>query len=266
MSTADEDPVDLTSIWHAYITACDRLGAGCVPEWYVGNRYFELGVIASVFTLVQLALIRYLGAHKRMRQARKDLAVAAYSMLLYWRQPRAIISSELRLLWANLRLLVLLAPPLVIGGVIFAGMWDTLSDRYGRGPAEVGTDIVMHVRPLSDSERLPEKGEIAAGAPGIGVTACVRVPEAGAVWARLSPGKEGVFHLSIVSGSPRRVLLNVACADAPVLPRQRVGGYEVGIGYPKRAWWGMARGWLVYFALVCLAAAAPLSRLLNRRR
>jgi len=252
-----------TSLFGAYIRLCDRTGQWCVPSWYVGNRTIELAVVACVFTLVQLVLIKHVGFQGRLRSIRRSMVASAYGMLLYWRRPRAIVVGELRLVGNSLTFLVFLLPSLVVGGLLFAGMWNTLSERYDRGPLEVGEEAVVRTSVSSDSERALTDCDTSGDARDLEITARVRAPAVRTVWTRVKPKRAGLLRLDVGQDRPVRCLLNVATWEAPVAPRRTTGGVEVNIGYPRRRWWGLRHGWLITFLVACVGAAWPLGRLLK---
>jgi hypothetical protein len=257
--------VTLKHVLELYLNMCGHVGGVLAPNWYLGNRYVELALVACVFTLVQVVVIRYAGFQARLRRARGNMVVAAYHMLLYWRRPRAIVSGEMGLLWNGLKFFVLLLPSLAIGGLLFAGMWSTLSGRYGHGPLSPKEEAVVRASVSSDSGRTLTDCDVSAGGQDLEVTAKVRIPAVRTVWTRVKPGRAGLFCLDLGRDHPRRLVLNVATRGKPVMLRQTVNGVEVTISYPVRRWWGLKHGWLVYFLAACFVAAPPLGRLLGTR-
>ena len=255
----------LESLLDGYVRTCDRIGEACGPPWYVGNVYIELILVACLFTLVQLVLIRHVGFPNRLRNVRRSMVAAAYGMLLYRRRPKAIVVGELRLVWNSLKFLVFLLPSLALGGLLFAGLWHTLSGRYGHGPLRIGEEAVVRAEGLSDSARELSDCDVVANGQDLEVTARVRAPAVRTVWTRVRPRRAGLFQVEMGQSGAEPFVLNVAMWESPVAPRQTVDGVAVSISYPTRRWWGSSHGWLVCFLVVCLVAAWPLGRLLGTR-
>jgi hypothetical protein len=210
-----------------------------------------------------LAFLKLTGLGRRLGRVRRRMLAAAYEVLLYRHRPRAVIAAEGRLLASTAKYLLWLAPSLALGGAGFAAMYQTCSDRYGRGPARVGEPLVVRSRPADGSRRDLAECRLFSDDADLPLTAAAQVASLRTVWARFTPKRPGIFALRTGPGSAGRVLVNVESPKAPALRWQYVDGLEVHVQYPLRKWWGLDRGWMVFFLVACAVAAVPLGRWLR---
>jgi hypothetical protein len=248
------------AVWESFIASCDAIGRTCTPNRYVVSPYVELALVAALFMSAVLLFIRYTGFYHRLRDARRAVLAALYEILLYRRSPRAVLRAELRLLWRNGKALFYLAPSILLGGVLFAAMYNTLSDRFSYRPIEVGQDVVVRAQA---TKRGLSKGGLISDPSELEVSAQVKAPAIKTIWMRLKAKRAGILTAKVGEGGDGLFTLNVASMNRPVLPRQCVGGIDFTIHYPRREGWAPAHGWLICFLVMCAVVSIPLTRWLR---
>lgn len=239
------------------------------PGAYLGNVWIELTVVAVVYTLLLLLFIRIsrLGPHSH--RVRRQMAAEAIGLLLYYRSPRAVMRHEARLIRANVRWLAYWLPALIAGGLLFALLWPALTDRYDYLPAPVGQAIVLRARLIApersglDGDLDLDQMDVRGPTGAVQITARVRSAATGTVWTRLVPTQPGLLDLRLGAPGTPPVQLNAMQTGRPALPWHYRDGVELRIDYPRRTWWGLPHGWLVFLLAVCLATTALLARRLN---
>lgn len=235
-------------------------------EAYILNHWVELFLVATVFTLLIIVFMKYFGFLSRLRTINRRMLANAYEVLLFRRHPWTVILAELKLIWENMKLLAFLTPTLLFSGALFVLMSQNLLQRYTYIPAKVGEHIVIRAElPNNTSDEVSEY-KFAGQGDMLEITAQVVSKAARTVWAGLRSSRPGLFHLRREDGSETGVVLNVGILDRPSLARQRVSGMDVEIGYPRRKWWAMKHGWIIWFSIVCLGVSLPLARLLKFQR
>lgn len=252
----------MNAVCGTFISFCDRIGQRYAPGRYLFNPWIEMVLVAAVFMLLLLVFTKYAGFCSRLGNARREMLAAAYEILLYRRRPRTVLIGELKLICANLKFLAWLTPSLVFAGVLFAGMYNTLSNRYGYAPAAIGKDIVVKTKHASGEKQELSSCRIDKNKNDLAISARVTVPSVGATWTRVAPLRAGLLALDL-GRENATAALNVESSHLPAMPRQYDNGLEIWIGYPRRKWWGSAHGWLVYFLVASTAVAVPLARRLK---
>lgn len=252
-------------LWYSIISICDRFGQVWLPSDFIGTACLELALFAISFMLAVLLFIKYFGLSSRLRRYRERLMGLAYQILLYRRRPWLVITSELRLLGANVAYLLALIPTLVFSGILFLLMFNTLDNRYGYAPATLGEPHVIKTSPLINTDIKLSNYILRTDNSDIQITARVHAPGINAIWSRLEASRGDLFRLNIGHMESHNVLLNVDRADAPAMPRQIANEFAIEIAYLPSQWWGMPHGWLMYFLAACLLVSMPIARLLKLR-
>jgi hypothetical protein len=233
------------------------------PGAYLGNIWVELTLVALVYTLLLVLLIRVSRLGPRIQRARRQVVAEAYGLLLYFRSPRTVLRTEARLIGGQLRWLGYWLPALLVGGLLFALLWPALTDRYDYRGAPVGQSIVLRERLTAPEGAALLAAEVHDPAGAVQVTARVRAPVAGTVWSRMTVHRGGLFQLRLGDADLPPVPLNVMAPGRPALPWHYRDGVELHIDYPPRSWWGLPHGWLVYFLSVSTVSAVVLGRRLK---
>lgn len=145
----------------------------------------------------------------------------------------------------------------------FAVIYKTCSDRYARGPALVGQPLVIRSRPVEGSKRNLAECRIYSEDGDLELTARAEVPFLRTAWTRLAPKRPGILALRTGRSVGGRAYVNVESPNDPALRWQYVDGLEIHVQYPARKWWGLARGWMLYFFVACVLAAMPMGRWLK---
>lgn len=242
--------------------AGDWLGAH-----YLIAPWFEMLLLATAFMLGVLGFMRVAGFPGRCRTARRHMVAAACELWLNRSSPGQILKSEIRLILANLRLLVWLTPSIVFGSILFACLYSTLEERFGHAPILPGSEFVVRVEAAAGGAAVVDLPELLVQPELTPVTAQVRPEGAGIEWFRLEARKRGQAELTFAPtgeqaqvASPMHARVNVGMDALPSAPRQRAGDWLVRIDYPASCWFGHTWGWLACFLVLCLATAVPLAK------
>jgi hypothetical protein len=228
-----------------------------LPRDYIVNRWVDISTMAVIFMLMMLISMKYFGFSRTFKKVRRDLIASAYEILLYHRNVRIILKAEWKLLWCNLKLLILLSPSLFVGGLLFAVFYNTLSDRYAFRAFQPGEKIVARITSADIPDRIVNDNE------KIEITARVYAHSANTVWIRLVPKQAGILSIETDHKTNNGLFLDLISSDRPALPHLELSGMAFDIRYPHRLWMGWSHGWLIVFFMVCLITTVPMARWLR---
>ncbi|MCY2951096.1 MAG: hypothetical protein NTU53_03855 [Planctomycetota bacterium] len=231
---------------------CDRNLRTLAPDRYLLSATIELALIAILFTLILFLFMRYFGLCSLLRQTRRQMLAQVYQLLVYRRCLRLLIRSELNLILANLKYLLILIPTLLFGSLLFAAIYNALLDRYGRAPLPINQDFVIRTRPSTITS---------TDGRNLLISARVRSASTNTVWTRLRAPTPGVFPLQLGPDRLHLASINIQTPSRPTRPWQYTNGLEIHIPYPTARWFGLPHGHLLYFLLICLLASPPIARL-----
>lgn len=255
------------TLWNQTLETISRVGQTHLPLSYLVNRHVELALVATLFMAVVLLFMKYLGFCTALRHGRREMMACAYRILLYRRQPRLVLRTEARAIWCNGKYLILLLPTMVFASLLYLLMHEPLTNRYAFAPAPLGEPIAIRTTPL-DSHRSLNEAMLHSSSASLPITARARIPggaDGGSIWLRLEPTEIGQWPLQLKGRSKAVVQFDAGAGAAPAMPMRVVDGISIHIAYPARLWWGMRRGWLIYFLLFSFLAALPLLPLLRVR-
>ena len=136
--------------WRQVRQVIDQVSQAHLPSYYIGGRHAELALAATIFIAVVMVFMKYFGLCSRLHTARRELMACTYQLLLYRRQRRVVMRTQVRTLWCNAKYLLLLMPTILFASVLYLLLHDALANRYAFAPASVGTPFVLRLTPLDD--------------------------------------------------------------------------------------------------------------------
>ncbi len=243
----------------------DQVSQAHLPSYYIGGRHAELALAATIFIAVVMVFMKYFGLCSRLHTARRELMACTYQLLLYRRQRRVVMRTQVRTLWCNAKYLLLLMPTILFASVLYLLLHDALANRYAFAPASVGTPLVLRLTPLDDRYDLADV-DVRSTGTALPVTAQAHIPgagEHGAAWIRFEPAQDG--HWPVELAGSHTLYVNVGVSSAPAMPRRVLGRVVTDTHYPHRRWLGRSWGWIVLFVAVSFVAAIPLLWILRIR-
>ncbi len=255
--------MSLGTVFDNFVAYCDHVGRSHVPHCYLGNRWMELTIVAAAFMVVMVVFIRYVGFCSQLQAIYRNAVAAIYEMLLYHRSAFVVATAECKLAWNSLKFLLLLSPSLILGGIVFVGMFNTASNRYSYGPIAVGQDVVVRTEPVDGAVGKLADCKIVTDESDLEITAKVRSASRQIIWTRLKPKRAGMLNFKTGPNGSSQVLLNVESFNRPAPAWQYIDGIKVNINYPHLKWRGLRHGWLMYFLLMCAVTGIPLMRWLK---
>jgi hypothetical protein len=231
----------------------------------------SLAIVAALTALVMLVVIRRTTPQHAVARARSRIAASIYEMRLFLDDPRAVFAAQGRLVkWSAVYLACILPAALVLA-VPLGLVYLELEVRHGLAPFTPPTDVVVRVE-LADPRTSPDVVIEPLGTAA--VTAIVRAPDEGAVYARVAIERPGTHEVIARLGRDAVAKKIVADPDAAVALPERRGGVArlwtlgsepppatnsivaVSVQHPERPdrlpvpWWGYWLGLSIVFALL----------------
>lgn len=230
-----------------------------LPDFYLGNRWLEIGLFAGCFAVLVLLPMRISRLSKAFRTSRRMMMAHAYEILLFRKRPRAVMRAEMALVGRNVQCISLLLPSLLMGGVLWLFLSDMLKNRYAHAPCRIDENIVLRSEPLSEIDSSQQDNELTPDISCFDVTASVRNTKRKTSWLRVRPRHNGVHAITTCSFLPGPNL-NVGVSGSPAQPNQIRNGVHYRVSYPLDTWWGEQSRYLWVFFGASLLLAIPLAR------
>ncbi len=167
-------------------------------------RPFLLVAIAAVYGIAGAWLFRRFNNPARTRATVNRVIAHILELRLFVDEPRLLFRAQRDLLFANFRLLRLMAVPVILLAIPFAALYVPLDRYFGSGPLRTGDEAIAEVRSVAPDLNLT------APAGGSIETLGLRVPrEKTTLWRVRAIGEvQGDFR----SSDGRRVRLHTAPA------------------------------------------------------
>lgn len=246
--------------WWALISRWLQTAA---PSFFLGNRFIELTLLGSLFAALLLVCIRLFKLEPRIRAQRHSMMLELYSLYLFHRSPRRMFYHEARLIKANLKLIAVLGPIILVGSALFSLGYDACRDRYALAPFKVAEEFVVRVKLLSSGSPPIHDAELHIEARDISIEAVVRSPAARTVWTRISGANPGVVGVRTGRNEHVAFDLNIGDTSKPCKSMFFSKNVEVAIQYLEhKSFWGR-HGWVCFLLVVSMIACLPLSRVMR---
>jgi hypothetical protein len=231
----------------------------------------SLAIVAALTALVMLAVVRRTTPQRLVVRARSRIAASIYEMRLYLDDPRAVLAAQGRLVGWSAVYLACILPAAIVLVVPLGLLYLELEVRHGLAPFAPPADVVVRVE-LADPRSSPDVVVEPLGTAA--VTAVVRSPVEGAVYARVAIARPGTHHVIARLGRDAVAKQIVADPGAAVVVPERRGGIArlwtlgtepppasdaivgVSVQHPERdarlpvPWWAYWLGLSIGFALL----------------
>ena len=235
---------------------------------------FSLMAWSAIAGVAMILLFRALSRPAAIRAARRRMQARLLELRLFGDEPVLVWRAQTGLLYANLRYLRAMAPPILLIALPMALAWPHLDAVYGRAPLPVGavTMITVELRePITPKTPPP----VIVPPPGLHVeTPAVRVfpreiswelRAAGpvsqpvridfghaAVSKMVRVGNGGTYLAEVATASPLAWLLN---PGEPVINASPAASVRVIYGAARWSFAGLMLPWEVWFLAVSMIAA-----------
>jgi hypothetical protein len=240
---------------------CAQFVSDMLPAHYIISRWVEIPILAALFTFLCLRVLKLTRLETPCRTARNQMLSAAYAILLYRRSPKSVVRHQLAMILSNVKMLICLAPMLIVCGAVFAVFWRPLSERYQCRPLGVGQEFLVRVTALN-SARPMRDFDLVADAASFDLNGRARVGSQHTSWTRLQPKRAGTFAVAFAGDMPNiDLLLNIAKPECICRPFKLSREASVAVFYPRHPSLGPCEGWLVYFLACTVICWTPLAKI-----
>ena len=205
----------------------------------------SLTIIGAIWGVFALVIFRRFTNRAQLRTAINRIYGHLLEIRLYSEEPGLVWRAQKSLIAWNLRLLALIARPVVILAIPFALLYPHLDAIYGWKPLETGHSAIVTLK----TEAIDKQYTLEAP-PGITIeTPPVQDSRAHEISWRIRPEKpiRGILR---VTGSGPTIERTVAAGNRALAPNYRSQN-SIEIDYPRSD--GMP--WLVWFVLVSTASS-----------
>ncbi len=228
----------------------------------------SLVAISILFGCVTIWVFRHTTNLAAVRVTRNRIFAHLLEFRLYADEPALVWRAQIALIRENLRLLLLLLPPVLILGLPGFWLFTALETVYGVAPLRVGQPAVVTaqlVRPLSakdDGWSLSAPASIAIESPPVRAAFDRQVS-----W-RVRPLEPGLGTLQFALGSTQFTRTIAAGRRTSFLPRRSGGSGEVAwlqVDYPHTgvSIGGLQLPWVAWFLLISSLSALACARWLK---
>jgi hypothetical protein len=228
----------------------DKITSWLFPQQYIMNRWVDLVIYASLFMVGMLLFIKYFGGGRWLKNTRRNMCASAYEILLYHRSIRMILRAEAKLVWNNTKILFLLIPSLVFGGILFAVLYHPLAERYGYRAFKPDEMVIADISSINDLNwKIDDDSRVK-------ITGQVSLPEQKKLWLRFTPLHEGILTVNQDMDGKDELVFKWEPPGRPITPEQKLNGIKVNINYPRQ-------GWLIEYIVVCMIVGIPWTKWLG---
>ncbi len=239
-------------------------------------RWFSLTLLSVVAGIVALVVVKYTSNQAAIARIKDDTKANMLAIKLFKDDLRVMFGAQGRLIWAALRMLYRMVPPLLVMGIPFVLTAAQMGLRYQWRPLKVGEEILVTAKlqpnaPLSNFDlSIPDPN-------GFEIFDRVRaVSDASVTW-RLRAKTAGLHTIAITNGPETFTKALAVGEDIPRVSPVRPGSdwgerlfYPAEVSFPpsspvqsirlepypeREAWYAGADWWLVWFLVVSIVGA-----------